>query len=127
MRTASQHLVLNGGAFSWPSLSCSHPSPWTGSRTAQAIWIGFVLVQALDGVLTCFGIQTLGTNAEGNPLIVWYANVMGPTTAVCGAKLFAVGCGAILYLLARYRTMAVLAVLYLLCAIGPWLYLLSRI
>jgi hypothetical protein len=78
-------------------------------------------------VLTSVGIQTLGTSVEGNPLIVWYAHSVGPAAAVWGAKLFAVGCGAVLHLTARYLTVAVLAFLYLLCAIGPWLHLLSRI
>jgi hypothetical protein len=69
----------------------------------------------------------LGQHIEANPLIVWYADVVGPAVAVWGAKLFAVGCGAVLQLTARYRTMALLAFLYLLCAIGPWLNLLLRI
>jgi hypothetical protein len=98
-----------------------------GSLAAQGIWIAFVLVQALDGVLTSVGIQTLGTSIEGNPLIAWYAYAVGPAAAVWGAKLFAVGCGAVLHLTARYRTMVALVFMYLLCAIGPWLHLLSRI
>ena len=79
----------------------------------------------MDGALTSIGVQALGMSVEGNPLIGWYAAAFGPTVAIWGSKLFAVGCGAILYLSARYRTMAALVVVYLACAIGPWLHLLS--
>ncbi len=96
-----------------------HPS-------TKTIWLAFVVIQVLDGMLTVAGMYAFGTGVEANPLIEWYAGALGPAAAVCGAKLFAVGCGAILYVTARYRTMAALAALYVLCAIAPWLHLLSR-
>jgi hypothetical protein len=40
-------------------------------RAAQAIWIAFVLVQALDGVMTFVGMHTFGLSIEANPLIAW--------------------------------------------------------
>jgi len=98
----------------------------TGVRAAQAIWIAFVLVQALDGVMTVVGMHTFGLRIEANPLIAWYAHALGPAVAVSAAKLFAVGCGVALYLTARYRTIAVLAFTYVLGAVGPWMYLLWR-
>jgi len=98
----------------------------TGVRAAQAIWIAFVLVQALDGVMTLVGIHMFGLHVEANPLIAWYAHAFGPAVAVSAAKLFAIGCGAVLYLTARYGTIAALAFTYLLCAVGPWIHLLWR-
>ena len=95
-------------------------------RAAQATWIAFVLVQALDGAMTLIGMHTFGLDIEANPLISWYAYTFGPAIAVSAAKLFAVGCGIALYLTARYRTIAVLACAYLLCAVGPWVHLLWR-
>ena len=96
------------------------------SRAAKALGIAFVFAQALDGTLTAVAIQTHGPGIEGNPLIAWYADQVGPLAAIWGAKLFAIGCGAVLYLTARYRAMVALVLVYLLCAVGPWLYLLSR-
>ena len=95
-------------------------------RAAQATWIAFVLVQALDGGMTLVGMQTFGMHIEANPLIAWYAYTLGPAAAVLGAKLFAVACGVALYLTARYRTIAALAFTYVLCAVGPWIHLLWR-
>jgi hypothetical protein len=94
----------------------------TGVRAAQAIWIAFVLVQALDGVLTLVGMHTFGLRIEANPLIAWYAHALGPEVAVSAAKLFAVGCGVALYLTAHYRTIAALALTYVLAALGPWIH-----
>ena len=93
---------------------------------AEATWIAFVLVQALDGVMTLVGIHTFGLQIEANPLITWYAYTLGPAAAVLAAKLFAVGCGVALYLTARYRTIAALVFTYVLCAVGPWIHLLWR-
>jgi hypothetical protein len=94
----------------------------TGVRAAQAIWVAFVLVQALDGVMTLVGMHTFGLRIEANPLIAWYAHTLGPEVAVSAAKLFAVGCGVALYVTAHYRTIAALAVTYVLCAVGPWIH-----
>lgn len=90
---------------------------------AEAIWIAFVVVQALDGAMTFIGIQTFGTHIEANPLVAWYVWALGPAVALLAAKLFAVACGAALYLTAYHKTIAVLALTYLLGAVGPWIHL----
>ena len=95
-------------------------------RPANSIWIGFVSLQAGDGVLTLLGMYTYGLHIEGNPLIAWYAALVGPVVAVSCAKLFAVGCGAFLHLARYHRTIAALAVFYALFAIGPWMHVLSQ-
>ena len=57
----------------------AHVLPWTrpasGPRLlpgkdslAEAIWIAFVVVQALDGAMTFIGMHTFGTQIEANPL-----------------------------------------------------------
>jgi uncharacterized membrane protein len=112
----------------------AHVLPWTrpasGGRLlpgkdslAEAIWIAFVVVQALDGAMTFIGIHTFGTHIEANPLLAWYVSALGPAVALCAAKLFAVACGAALYLTAQHKTIAVLALTYLLGAVGPWIHL----
>ena len=99
----------------------------SGELAPRILWVLVVLIQAGDGVLTSIGIEALDIDVERNPLIVAYARVVGPSAAVWGAKLLAVVCGALLHLTASYRTIAALVLVYLLCAIGPWMFLLSRI
>ena len=112
----------------------AHVLPWTppasGERLlpgkdslAEAIWIAFVVVQALDGAMTFIGIDRFGVQIEANPLLAWYVSALGPAMALCAAKLFAVACGAALYLTAQHKTIAVLALTYLLAAVGPWIHL----
>jgi hypothetical protein len=93
---------------------------------AEAIWIAFVVVQALDGAMTFIGMRAFGTQIEANPLVAWYVTMLGPAAALFAAKLFAVACGAALYLADCHKTLATLALTYLLGAVGPWMHLLWR-
>jgi uncharacterized protein DUF5658 len=90
------------------------------SQFANVIWIAFVLTQIFDGLLTYIGISTLGPNVEANPVLSWYIAATGVTLTVIGAKLFALGCGAVLHLLARHGCIAVLTGLYVAAALWPW-------
>jgi hypothetical protein len=107
--------------------------PWTspaaGERLlpgkdslAEAIWIAFVVVQALDGAMTFIGMDRFGVWIEANPLLMWYVQAFGPALALAAAKLFAIGCGAALYLTAHHKTLAALALMYVVGAIGPWIH-----
>ena len=53
---------------------------------AEAIWIAFVVVQALDGAMTFIGIHRFGTHIEANPLLAWYAQALGPAAGAGGGK-----------------------------------------
>jgi uncharacterized membrane protein len=88
--------------------------PWP-----ELIWLSFVLVQVLDGVMSYVGVHHIGW-MEGNPLVEWYTMVLGPAVAFTVVKLFAVACGSVLYLKARHRTVAVLTLFYLAFAVAPW-------
>jgi hypothetical protein len=88
------------------------------------VWLLFVVVQALDGVLSYVGVRTIGPWIEANPLVAWYASLYGPAVAFLGAKLFAVACGTVLYAMSRHRTLALLTIIYVLFAVGPWIQLL---
>jgi hypothetical protein len=92
---------------------------------AELVWLAFVAVQALDGVMSYVGVRTLGPWMEANPLVGWYAGIVGPATALVAAKLIAVGCGMVLYVMARHYTLAVLTLAYVIFAIGPWIRVLS--
>jgi hypothetical protein len=92
---------------------------------AELAWIAFVAVQALDGVFSYVGVRLIGTGIEANPLLAWYVAVLGPATAFLGAKLFAVGCGAILYATGRHNWLGGLTAVYVLFAVGPWVHVLA--
>jgi hypothetical protein len=88
------------------------------------IWISFVVIQLLDGLMTMYGIYLFGPDIEANPIIKVYAAASSPEAAVLGAKVFAVGCGTVLHLTERHRVVAALSALYALAAIGPWVHVL---
>jgi len=88
------------------------------------IWISFVVIQLLDGLMTMYGIYLFGPDIEANPIIAFYAAAASPEVAVAGAKLIAVGCGTFLHLTGRHRVVAALSALYALAAIGPWTHVL---
>jgi hypothetical protein len=90
---------------------------------AQSI---FALSQISDGVMTYEGIRTFGAGIEANPLVGWYVASFGAGPAIVGAKAFALICGAALHISASYRTIAVLTLIYVTCAIWPWAMILWR-
>jgi hypothetical protein len=93
---------------------------------AELVFLAFVTVQALDGIMSYIGVNTFGSWIEANPLVAWYASVFGPAVAFTVAKLFAIGCGTLLYLMARHRTVAALTLFYLAFAVGPWAHVLHN-
>jgi len=92
---------------------------------AEFAWLAFVAVQLLDGVMSYIGVQRIGTHIEANPLLAWYLELFGPAVAFTGAKLFAIACGAILYLTERHRWVAALTLVYVVFAVGPWIHVLG--
>jgi hypothetical protein len=92
---------------------------------AQIVWLAFVAVQALDGAMSYIGVSLHGPGIEGNPLVAWYLSTFGPALGFTVAKLFAVTCGAVLYMTARHRWVAILTVVYVVFAVVPWVSLLS--
>ena len=92
---------------------------------AEVLWLAFVAVQALDGVMSYVGVTRHGLGVEANPVVGWYLGAFGPAAGFTAAKLFAVTCGAILYITARHRWVAALTFLYLIFAVGPWLNALA--
>ena len=77
----------------------------------ELLWLAFVTVQVLDGVLTYIGVRTFGVGIEANPLVAWYAGMFGPAAGLVAAKLFAIGCVSVLFLTARHRTVALLTLM----------------
>src|SRR5438552_19051965 len=70
----------------------------TESRFGDIAVVTFMVVQALDGVLTYLGVHIWGPSVEAKPLISSAVSFAGAGTAVAVAKLFAVGLGIVLHL-----------------------------
>ena len=90
------------------------------SRFGDIAVITFMVVQALDGVLTYLGVHIWGPSVEANPLISSAVAFAGVGTGVAMAKLLAVGLGIILHLRRVHGVVAVLTVFYVAVAIVPW-------
>ena len=86
--------------------------------------LAFIVVQALDGILSYLGIATYGAAAEGNPLVAWYVSMFGVAAGLATAKAFAIACAAALHINARHRILGGLTFLYLGAAVLPWTGLL---
>jgi hypothetical protein len=86
----------------------------------------FVVVQALDGILTYLGLHLWGTSIEANPLVSSAVSFVGVGTGLAATKLFAVGLGMVLHLRQVHMVVACLAAFYIVAAIVPWTLLFLR-
>ena len=91
---------------------------WSEATLVFAI---FMAAQVADGLLTYWGVTTLGIHVEGNDLLATTMYAIGPGRALLSAKLLACVCGYILYRTASYRPLAIMAGLYIGVAVTPWL------
>ena len=92
----------------------------TESRFGDIALVGFVLVQALDGVLTYLGVHIWGPSIEANPLISSAVSFGGVGFGLGAAKLVAIGFGMILHLRRVHVVVALLTAFYVAAAIIPW-------
>jgi uncharacterized protein DUF5658 len=101
-------------------------TPYVDEQRAfgDVAFVVFALVQVFDGVFTYVGIVSFGRGVEANPIIAWYINGYGAANALIGAKLIALGCGAILHVTAMHRIVGLLAAIYAIAAIWPWTLML---
>jgi hypothetical protein len=81
----------------------------------------FIALQAADGWLTYEAVHLFGPSAEGNPILSTWMHLAGLGPALVGAKLLAIGCGAVLYATGVYPILGGLTALYLFGAVVPWL------
>ena len=94
-------------------------------REATIVLIIFTAAQVADGVLTYWGVTTLGIHVEGNGLLAATMHAIGPFRALVSAKLLACVCGYVLYQTASHKPLAIMAGLYIGVAIAPWLLVLG--
>lgn len=90
------------------------------SRFGDVAVLGFLCVQALDGVFTYLGVRIWGVGIEANPLISSAVTVAGLGIGLAGAKLLAVALGIGLHLGRIHGIVALLTAIYLAAAILPW-------
>ena len=58
---------------------------------AQILWLAFVIVQALDGVMSYVGVSLHGPGIEANPLVGWYLSAFGPAVGFTMASALPLG------------------------------------
>jgi hypothetical protein len=90
------------------------------SRFGDWVVLAFLVVQALDGVLTYVGMMSVDRAAEGNPLLVALMAAVGLGPGLAGAKLLAGSLGIALHLFGTHRLVALLTAIYVAAAIVPW-------
>ena len=95
---------------------------WDTQRSlfGDIVVLSFVLAQCLDGGFTYVGVSLWGPGAEANPLISSAISHAGLGVGLAGAKLLAVGLGIVLHLYRVHNVVALLTLIYVVCAILPW-------
>ena len=97
------------------------------SRFGNGVVLAFLLVQAMDGVLTYIGLASIGRAAEGNPLLGGLMAMFGLVPALASAKLVAGSLGIVLHLFGTHRLIAVLTAIYVGAAIVPWAVIIAML
>ena len=108
----------------FPARDKTVPVAWREATIVLAI---FLAAQVADGVLTYWGVTTLGIHVEGNDLLAATMRAFGPFLALVSAKLLACVCGYILYRTASHKPLAIMAGLYIGVAVTPWLLVMGGV
>ena len=90
-------------------------------RISRLVLLLFLVAQLFDGLFTYVAVSAVGTQAEGNIILVTWMNLVGPGPTLLVAKLVAGLAGVFVYSRGMHRLLAALTALYGVVAIGPWL------
>jgi hypothetical protein len=93
---------------------------------SRVVLLLFLTAQGYDALFTYTAVHAYGVSAEGNSLIATWMGLVGPMTALVGAKTLASACGVLLYLRGMHRTLSLLTLFYGVGAIGPWMIVYSQ-
>ena len=93
----------------------------------RLVFAVFIVLQAADGWLTYEAVDLFGASAEANPILHTWMHLAGLGPALVGAKVLAIGCGAVLYATGVYQVLGGLTALYLFGAVVPWLQVFSSL
>lgn len=110
-------------------MSCSMTSIFAPRARTEGLFgdvavVIFLLVQAMDGVLTYVGVHVWGPAIEANPIVRSAVSLAGVGAGLAGAKLVAVAFGIMLHLRGVHHVIAILTAFYIAAAILPWTLLL---
>jgi hypothetical protein len=97
------------------------------SRFGNGVVLVFLVVQALDGILTYVGLASVGRASEGNPLVASLMATLGLGPGLVSAKLGASTLGVALHLTGTHRLVALLTAIYFAAAILPWTAILATV
>jgi hypothetical protein len=113
-----------------PKQATKTADSWTkGLQTEDNLFgnvavIVFIIVQAMDGVLTYLGVHSWGPSIEANPIMSSTLAAIGVGPGLMAAKLFAISLGILLHLRRVHLVIAFLTAFYVAAAIVPWTVLL---
>jgi hypothetical protein len=99
--------------------------PGASTRAASLLAL-YATVQLADAILTATGLTRFGAAAEGNPVAAMFIDTFGLATGLLALKLLAVAAGTLLHVLAQHLTLAVLTVVFVVCAVMPWAWVLAN-
>ncbi len=85
----------------------------------------FLGVQLADAVMTASGAVRFGAGIEANPILQGAARIVGLGTTLIVAKTCSVVFAAVLHVHARYLTLTLLILTYIVVALLPWAWLLA--
>jgi uncharacterized membrane protein len=114
---AAQALSGNGISTPWQNVF----QKW---RLGDFVLVAFLLAQCFDGVFTYVGVVTYGLAIEANPLMHALMTHLGDGVALAVSKSIAAGLGIALHVRQIHAVVALLAILYGVAAILPWLAIL---
>ena len=101
------------------------------SKRALMLGIFLAICHILDGVLTFFGMEIFGSQAEGNSFLRYFIEIYGHGTTLFVGKTIAIILTLTLMLISHKRLwvrnmITGVIVIYLCMAVIPWFYILSR-
>ena len=116
-----------GATIAIRNLQTAHRRCLPGASTrAVSLLALYAMVQLADAILTATGLARFGAAAEGNPVAAMVIDAFGLTTGLLALKLLAVAAGTLLHVLAQHLTLAVLTVVFVVCAVMPWAWVLAN-
>jgi hypothetical protein len=109
----------------------NHDSRYNSWSPRALVFLALILVvlQLMDGILTCSGIYAFGISSEGNPILRTLISLLGIIPAVALSKLVCIS--VVLGLCSQAReiywlpvALSCVAGIYLVAAVIPWSLLL---
>jgi hypothetical protein len=90
----------------------------------QLVLAIFVILQVADGLMTFGAVRVFGPEAEANPVLQTWMQLLGPGVTLLTAKTVSCAGAVLLYCAGRERTLIALTTLVVSLAVGPWLAVL---